>query len=116
MYGILLGRSRMSAGWRRPARSMFEVSGIATDAAGFAEGVMAAEKNWSDVSPRTRQLIVTAAVVDGVLKTAALVDIKRRSADQIRGSKWMWAAAILLINSAGGLPVAYFAYGRRRAD
>jgi hypothetical protein len=94
---------------------MFEVSGIARDAAGMAEGVMAAEK-WGDVSPRARQLIVAAAVVDGVLKTAALVDIKRRPASQIRGSKWLWAAAVLLINSAGSLPVAYFALGRRQAQ
>jgi hypothetical protein len=94
---------------------MFEVSGIASDAAGVAEGVMADGK-WSDLNPRARQLIVAAAVVDGVLKTAALVDIKRRPASQIRGSKWVWASAILLINSAGGLPVAYFAYGRRQAE
>ena len=74
---------------------------------------MSTEK-WSEMSPRARQAIVAAAVVDGVLKTAALIDIKRRPASQIRGSKWMWAAAVLLINSAGGLPVAYFAVGRRR--
>ena len=74
---------------------------------------MAVDK-WSDVSPRARQLIVSAAVIDGLLKTAALVDIKRRPASQIRGSKWMWASAVLLINSAGGLPLAYFAYGRRQ--
>jgi hypothetical protein len=92
---------------------MFKVSGIARDAARIAESVMAAKK-WGDVSPRARQLIVAAAVVDGVLKTAALVDIKRRPASQIRGSKWMWASAVLLINSAGGLPVAYFAFGRRQ--
>ena len=75
-----------------------------------------AAKKWSDVNPRARQLIVAAAVIDGVLKTAALADMKRRPASQIRGSKWMWASAVLLINSAGGLPVAYFAYGRRQGQ
>ncbi len=75
---------------------------------------MAAGK-WSDVPPRARQLIVAAAVVDAVLKVAALIDMKRRPASQIRGSKWMWALAVLLINSAGGAPVAYFAFGRRQS-
>ena len=92
---------------------MFGVSGIARDAAGIVEGVMAAKK-WNDISPRARQLIVAAAVVEGGLKIAALVDSRASPASQIRRSKWMWASAVLLINSAGSLPVAYFAYGRRQ--
>jgi len=69
---------------------------------------------WSDLPARTRQLIVAAAVADGVLKTAALIDMRRRPASQIRGPKWIWALAMVLINSAGGAPVAYFAFGRRQ--
>lgn len=52
---------------------------------------------------------------EGVLKTAALVDLVRRQAEDVRGSKPLWAAAIVLINSVGAVPIAYFAYGRRRA-
>jgi Phospholipase_D-nuclease N-terminal len=73
-----------------------------------------ADRKWSDLSPGTRRLIVGAAVVEGVLKVAALVDIARRPADQIRGSKWVWAPTVLLVNSFGGAPLAYFAFGRRR--
>lgn len=74
---------------------------------------MAARK-WSDLSARSRRLIIAGAVVEGVLKTAALVDIKRRPASQIRGSKWIWVPVVMVVNSFGGAPLAYFVFGRRR--
>ena len=73
-----------------------------------------ATKRWQDLSPRTRQLIAAAASIDGALKVAALFDLKRRSTEEVRGSRKAWAAAIVLINSAGAVPVAYFLKGRRR--
>ena len=51
---------------------------------------------------------------EGTLKIAALVDLARRPAEQVRGSKALWAAVVVLVNSVGAAPVAYFAYGRRR--
>jgi len=72
------------------------------------------KRQWSDLSERSRRLIIVGAVVEAVLKAAALVDIKRRPATQIRGSKWLWATAVVLINSFGGAPLVYFAFGRRR--
>ena len=54
------------------------------------------------------------AAVEGALKLAALVDLWRRPADQVRGSKWGWGAAVLFVNSLGGVPLAYFTRGRRR--
>ena len=71
-------------------------------------------RRWSDLSERTRRLLVTAAVADAALRVAALVDIKRRPASQIRGQKRVWAAAVAIINSAGVVPVSYFVFGRRR--
>ncbi len=70
---------------------------------------------WSDLSPRSRELIIVGAVVEAGLKAAVLVDLKRRPASQVRGSKKVWAAA-MLINSAGVLPLAYFTVGRRRPE
>jgi hypothetical protein len=52
-------------------------------------------------------------VFEGLLKITALIDLKRRPATEIRGSKRKWAAAIVLLNSVGAVPMAYFAYGRR---
>jgi hypothetical protein len=79
----------------------------------YAEGVVAARK-WSDLSKSSQRLIIIAAVADTILKVAALTDMKRRPANQIRGPKWIWAPAVMLINSCGGAPLAYFIFGRRR--
>jgi hypothetical protein len=75
---------------------------------------MAARRQWSDLSQRTRGLLVTAAVAEGILKAAALIDIKRRPASQIRGPKWLWAAAVAVVSSAGVVPASYFLLGRRQ--
>ena len=78
------------------------------------EHVPAARRQWSDLSKRTRMLLITAAVADGALRVAALIDIQRRPASQIRGRKEMWAAAMALVSSAGVVPVSYFIFGQRR--
>jgi hypothetical protein len=74
---------------------------------------MAAQK-WSDLSTRNRRLIIAGAVAEASLKAAALIDMKRRPASQIRGSKWIWAPVVVIVNSFGAAPLAYFAFGRRR--
>jgi hypothetical protein len=71
-------------------------------------------QQWSDLSERTRKLIITAGVVDVTLRIAALIDIKRRPASQIRGRKPLWAAVVAVVNSAGVIPISYFLFGRRR--
>jgi len=71
---------------------------------------------WSDLSEGNRRLIIAAAIGEAVLKTAVLIDIRRRPASQIRGSKWMWIIAAVLVNSAGVGPLSYFAFGRRYAE
>ena len=45
------------------------------------------------------------------LLAATLIDLKRRPAEQIKGSKRMWTA-LAFVNIIG--PLAYFAFGRRR--
>jgi hypothetical protein len=72
-----------------------------------------ARTRWSDLSPNTRRLIIVLGAVDGILKLAALVDLARRPAADVRGSKARWALAVTLINSAGAVPIAYFVHGRR---
>ena len=69
---------------------------------------------WSDLSQSSRRLIIAAAIGETVLKTAVLIDVRRRPASQIRGSKRMWIIAAVLVNSAGVGPLSYFAFGRRR--
>jgi hypothetical protein len=74
---------------------------------------MAVRRQWSDLSKRSRRLIIVAAVAEAGLKTAAVIDIKRRPASQIRGSKWIWAAAVVIVNSFGVVPLSYFAFGKQ---
>jgi hypothetical protein len=79
-----------------------------------AEDGMAARRQWNDLSDRTRRLITITAVAEGVLKLAALIDLKRRPASQVRGPRWMWATVVTVVSSAGVVPIAYFVFGRRR--
>lgn len=71
-----------------------------------------ANKKWSDLSPNTQKLIIAGGTVDAALKVAAIVDLVRRPSEQVRGSKAVWATALVLVNSAGLLPIGYFAFGR----
>ena len=71
-------------------------------------------RRWSDLSERSRRLIIATAIAEAFLKTAVLIDIRRRPASQIRGSKPLWIVAAVLVNSAGVGPLSYFAFGRRR--
>ena len=75
-----------------------------------------AKRRWSDLSERNRRLIIITGTVEALLKIAALVDLRRRTADEVRGSRRVWAGAIVLVNSVGAVPVAYFLLGRRRAS
>jgi hypothetical protein len=70
---------------------------------------------WSDLNPRTRRVITVAAVVEAALKAAALIDLRRRPASQVRGSKKLWASS-MIVNSAGLIPISYFAFGRRPGE
>jgi phospholipase D-like protein len=72
------------------------------------------KKSWNELSQRTRRMVVIGGAFEGLLKVAALIDVARRPSHQIRGSKPRWVAAIVLINSVGGAPIAYFAFGRRK--
>ncbi len=74
---------------------------------------MVAKKKWSERSKLSRRLIVIAGVLEVVLLAATLIDIRRRPAEQINGSKRLWTG-LAFINIAG--PIAYFTVGRRRAQ
>ncbi len=68
------------------------------------------KKSWSDLTSTQRRLVVVGGVVQVTLQVAALRDLRRRSATEIRGPRWMWVCASF-INTVG--PVAYFLFGRR---
>jgi len=67
-------------------------------------------KKWSELTPARRRAIVAAATVQFVLQALALWDVRRRPADELKGSRTWWTVATF-VNIVG--PVAYFTLGRR---
>ena len=72
------------------------------------------KKTWKELPPMAKVGTMTAAVVQFSLLIAAQRDISRRPAEEIRGSKWLWSA-VAFANFMGIGPIAYFAFGRKRA-
>lgn len=70
-----------------------------------------ARKQWKDLSAGQRWGVVLSGAVQLALLATALLDIYRRPAEEIRGSKRVWAL-VSFVNFVG--PVAYFLFGRRR--
>ena len=68
-------------------------------------------KTWSDLDDRQKMAVLVAGSVQISLLLTALLDLYRRPAQEIRGSKRMWAA-VSLVNFVG--PISYFAFGRRK--
>jgi Phospholipase_D-nuclease N-terminal len=71
-----------------------------------------ARRRWRDLSPREQTAVLTLASVQLSLAATAWVDLARRPADGVNGSKLRWAF-LIAINFIG--PVAYFRWGRRRS-
>ena len=69
------------------------------------------KKSWSQLTTAQKAGIIAGIVVQVALLVAALADIRRRPAEQINGSKRMWAA-LSFVNYVG--PIAYFVFGRKR--
>lgn len=70
-----------------------------------------ATKTWSDLTTTQQRLIVAGGVVEAVLTTIGLRDLRRRPAEQVRGPKAAWGLATF-VQPVG--PVAYLLVGRRR--
>jgi hypothetical protein len=68
---------------------------------------------WSDLSPQKQLAISVTGLVQVALLILALADIRRRPAEQINGSKKLWAL-VAFINFVG--PITYFVFGRKRGE
>jgi hypothetical protein len=72
---------------------------------------MAEKKQWSEMSPTQKGLIVAGGTVELVLTTWAAIDLIKRPGEQVRGPKLLWAPA-LIVQPVG--PIAYLVIGRRK--
>ncbi len=68
-------------------------------------------RRWKDLSSQQKLMIVLFGTVQISLLAAALWDIARRPAEQIKGKKWVWVG-VSFINYVG--PISYFMLGRKR--
>jgi hypothetical protein len=68
---------------------------------------------WSEIPPARRATSVMVALIQVGLLVAALADLRRRPAEQIRGSKRLWTF-VVFINWVG--PISYFLFGRVRPE
>lgn len=68
-----------------------------------------AKQKWNEMSQARKTAIVVVGAVEFALTTFALVDLVRRPAAQVRGSKVAWALACF-VQPIG--PVTYLAAGR----
>lgn len=69
-----------------------------------------AVRQWSDLSNNQRTAVLAVAAAEMAFAGAAWIDLARRPAPAVNGSKAAWAA-IICINFAG--PLAYFRWGRK---
>ena len=69
------------------------------------------QNQWQDLTYTQQRGIVFLGVLQLALLITALIDIRRRPADAINGSKRLWMA-VVFINGIG--PIAYFLFGRKR--
>ena len=72
---------------------------------------MVQRKTWSDMGKKQQLSVIVGGAVQVALLVAALVDIRRRPAELIRGGKALWVG-LSFINYVG--PLAYFILGRKR--
>lgn len=68
-------------------------------------------RRWRDLTTTQQRAIVLGSALQLGLLAAALVDIYRRSEEEIRGRKRLWVAAAF-VNFVG--PISYFLFGRKR--
>jgi hypothetical protein len=73
---------------------------------------MPKNKKWSELSTPKKIGIILIGLTQVSLMVAALIDIRRRPAEEINGSKKMWTA-LAFVNWIG--PIAYFVKGRKRS-
>lgn len=73
---------------------------------------MARSEHWDDLTAPQKVGVMLAVSVQISLAVSAWADLYERPAEQVNGRKAMWAC-IIAVNFVG--PLAYFAFGRRKA-
>ena len=70
------------------------------------------KKRWQDLTVVEKIGVGLMGAVQLMLLLAALWDIRRQPADEIKGGKGWWIAAVF-VNFVG--PISYFLFGKRKS-
>lgn len=68
-------------------------------------------RQWSDLNENQKTIVLTLISTEIALLLTALIDLRRRPATEINGSKRLWTA-LAFVTFIG--PIAYFVWGRKR--
>lgn len=69
------------------------------------------KKRWAKRTPLQRVRLIIGGIIQITLLAAALKDIRRRSATEIKGGKRLWTM-LAFVNTIG--PLTYFLFGRKK--
>ncbi len=70
-------------------------------------------KRWKAAAPAVKPQAIARSIINLAFLIWAVRDIRRRSADEIKGNRKFWLAAAF-VTPIG--PIAYFIFGRKRGD
>lgn len=65
------------------------------------------------MTPRARAFVVVVGIIELVVTSVAVRDLRQRSSRAVRGPKWLWGL-VCFIQPVG--PILYLTIGRRTAD
>ncbi|HTO01493.1 MAG TPA: PLD nuclease N-terminal domain-containing protein [Microthrixaceae bacterium] len=73
---------------------------------------MAKKRTWAELSTTAKVSVVVGGAIETFLTGVAIKDLVGRPSSTVRGPKWLWFLTYF-VQPFG--PLAYFAFGRRRA-
>ena len=68
------------------------------------------KQTWSEMTPTQRKVVVLTGAAELVVTTIAAIDLYRRDASQVRGSRRLW---LLTLGVQPFGPLGYLAFGRK---
>lgn len=69
------------------------------------------QRNWKELSGSQRARISIMSIAELIMSAWALLDLRRRPENEVRGSKKLWAL-LAFVQPVG--PIAYLVWGRKK--